>query len=309
MSILEKNDLFRFLFIILLTVLACTKVTLQGKVSRRYIRTTQDSVLYNVLFFTAISASLAILFPLAAPTCDVLLLALLSGICNATFQITYSVALNEGPVSLTVLMASFSILLPTSLSVFLFRENLYYTQFVGVLLLGASMVLNVGHGKNEKKVSAKWLILSVVATLCSGFSSCIQKFFYLTDGSKVENFANTYLFFVYVFSSVLGFAMYLYESHFDKKERSTFWFNKYVLFYAIGIGAVLAVFQKLYMLGIEHIPGTVMFPTYAGMQSLAMTIIGIVLFKDHLSARQKIGVLCGVASVALINLKIGGYLL
>ena len=53
MSILEKNDLFRFLFIILLTVLACAKVTLQGKVSRRYIRTTQDSVLYNVLFFTA----------------------------------------------------------------------------------------------------------------------------------------------------------------------------------------------------------------------------------------------------------------
>ena len=82
-----------------------------------------------------------------------------------------------------------------------------------------------------------------------------------------------------------------------------------MLFYAVGIGVILAVFQKLYMLGIEHIPGTVMFPTYAGMQSLAMTVIGIVLFKDHLSARQKIGVLCGIASVALINLKLGGYLL
>ena len=309
MNILEGNDLLQFLLLLLLTFLGSAKVTLQGRVSRGYLRTTQDSVLYNVLFFTAIAVILAVLFPLAVPTHDVLLLGLLSGLSNAAFQITYSVALNEGPVSLTVLMTSFSVLFPTSFSIILFNEKIYYTQFIGVLLLAASLVLNVGHGKNEKKVSAKWLIFSVVATLCSGLSSCIQKIFYLTDGSKVPNSANTYLVFLDAISAAFGLATYFYGARFGKKEKSTFWFNKNVLFYAIGIGVVLAVYQKFYMMGIRYIPGTVLFPTYAGMQSLAMTIIGIVLFKDHLSARQKLGILCGIASVALINLKIGGYLL
>lgn len=305
MELLKTNGLIQALFLVLLTALACTKVTLQGRVSRRYIRVAQDSVLYNALFFSAVALALFIVFPQSSPTPEIVLLALLSGVCNAMFQILYSIALNEGPVSLTVLMTGFSVFFPTVLCIAVFHEKLFLTQFVGVLLLLASMILNAGHGPNDKKGSVKWIVLTLLAMLASGGTGCIQKLFYSTESSAMPNSTNTFLVTVYIFSALLSFATYFFGKYTGKKEKSSFWFNKNVLFYALGIGVVLAVFQKLYMLGIAAIDGSVFFPTYSGMTSLAMTAIGIVLFKDHLSRRQWLGVLCGIASVALINIKIG----
>ena len=53
------------------------------------------------------------------------------------------------------------------------------------------------------------------------------------------------------------------------------------------------------------VEGTFHFPTYAGLQSLTMTLVGIVMFKDKLSKKQMIGVVCGIVSVVLMNMRIG----
>lgn len=308
MSALDTSHLLQFLFLVLLTVLACSKVTLQGRVSRKYIRNTQDSVLYNALFFVAVALMQSLILPLAKPSGDVTLLATLSGLSTLTFQVVYSVALTTGPISLTVLLVNFNILIPTVMSVILFREKLYYAQLLGIVFLIISMILNVNKTEGEKKGNTQWLLLTLIALLAGGADNCIQKIFYLADGSKVINAANTYLVLRYIVSAILAFVLYFMGLHTGKKEKSSYWFNKNVLFYAVGIGAIIAVFQKLYMVGIEHIDGTFMFPTYTGLQSVSMTAIGVVLFKDRLSRRQWLGVLSGIISVALMNLKIGAYL-
>jgi multidrug transporter EmrE-like cation transporter len=40
------------------------------------------------------------------------------------------------------------------------------------------------------------------------------------------------------------------------------------------------------------------------MQSLGMTAIGLILFKDKLSLRQKIGIAFGIGCVVLMNLRL-----
>ena len=55
----------------------------------------------------------------------------------------------------------------------------------------------------------------------------------------------------------------------------------------------------------EKIDGGFMFPTYSGMQSLGMTVIGILLFKDKLSKRQVLGVVTGISCVVLMNVRWG----
>lgn len=308
MSQLESSTLLQLLLMVVLAVFACTKVTLQGRVSRGYIRNEQDSILYNALFFTGVAVFLLLLFPQSVPTRDLVLLASASAIVTTFFQVLYTVTLNAGPVSLTVLICNFSVLLVTTFSVVVFKEKLYYSQIGGIACLIVSMILNTDRSGNEKKGGKKWLILALVTMLVNGMGTCLQKSFYLTEASKVENSSNTYLSVMYAVAAVFAFLLYFVYTRAIKKENSSFGFNLHVIGYAFLIGLVLAVYQKMNMFGIEHIDGTFFYPTFSGMQSVIMTAIGVVLFKDRLSRRQWVGVLFGILSIVLMNLKIGGYI-
>ena len=54
-----------------------------------------------------------------------------------------------------------------------------------------------------------------------------------------------------------------------------------------------------------RIPGSFFFPTFSGMSSVLMTVIGILLFGDRLNKRQWVGVLFGIGAVVLLNVQFG----
>ena len=107
----------------------------------------------------------------------------------------------------------------------------------------------------------------------------------------------------YVLSAVMGFIIYAINAR--KGEKSPLGFKKSVVLYALAIGLVLGVYQRLNIYTMSVVEGTFHFPTYAGLQSLTMTLVGIVMFKDKLSKKQMIGVVCGIVSVVLMNMRIG----
>ena len=307
-QIISSNAIVQVAFLALVAFIGCIKVTVQGRCSRNYIKNTQDSVLYNMMFFASVAVAISVALPLAVPTGTTLWIAALNSITNMSFQVLYTVALTIGPVSLTVLIINFSVLVPTAMSFLLLGESFYFTQMLGIVCLLVSMILSVNKSENEQKASKKWLILTVACMLVNGAGGCIQKLFYQTETAKtVPNSDNTYLVFIYIFSAILALAVYLFCAHTGKKEKSTYWFSKNVLFYAMAVGVIIAVFQKCYMMGNKLIPGSIMFPTYYGLQSLGMSFIGIIIFKDRLSLKQKIGILFGIVSIALMNLKLGFY--
>ena len=83
----------QFLLVLLLAVLACTKVTIQGFVSRKHIVTTQDTVWFNALVFTAIAAFLALLFPMGEINGVLVFYALVVTVTTVVFQVCYTIAL------------------------------------------------------------------------------------------------------------------------------------------------------------------------------------------------------------------------
>lgn len=305
-QILSSNGIVQFLFLALVSALGCTKVSVQGRCCRKYIRNSQDSVLYNAMFFASVAVALAVALPLSAPTATIIGMSSVHSISYAAFQIIYSVALTCGPVSLTVLIINFSVLIPTALSVVALGDKLYFTQMIGIAFLIISMVLSCNKTEDEQKATKKWLFLTITCLLTNGVGSCVQKIFYETKTAKlIPNSDNTYLVCLYVFSAIVSCIVYAFVANTGKKEKSTFWFSKNVLFYSIAVGVIIAVFQKMYMMGNKCIPGTFMFPTYYGLQSLGMSLIGIVFFKDRLTVKQKIGILFGIACIAMMNVKVG----
>lgn len=304
-ELFKTNAAAQFLLLCVITVLGCTKVTIQSKACRKNLRNSQDSLVYNTMFFSAVAVFLGIMFPQTVPTPLLVFLASLSAVANVTFQVLYSVCLTCGPVSLTVLIANFSVLIPTVYCTVVFKEEVFITQILGIILLLISMVLSFNKTEGEQKASKKWFVLTIITLFANGFAACIQKYFYKTELANVENSSNTFLLILYCLAAVMTILIYVIKANTGKKEKCTFWFSKSMMFYAILIGFIISVFQKLFMLGTECIPGTIMYPTYYGMQSVGMGIIGMAVFKDRLSARQKLGIIIGAVSIAMMNLKLG----
>ena len=297
----------QLLIIFALVALGTLKTTLQGGISKNYIRNTQDTLIYNTEVFAAIAVVMLLLFKVSVPDKTLMIFAFVVACTTLVFQSTYSVALSIGPVSLTVLIINFNVLLTTAVSVFVFGDKFYLTQFIGILFLVASMFLSMTKVDDGKKISAKWLILVIVAAISTGAGALLQKQ-YGKMPTEVEASDTTFLFVLYGIASLLGVVTVIVKRYTGKKEKSTMGLNKKVICVSAVIGLVLGVYQKLNMYALVNIDGTLLFPTYAGLASLAMTFIGVIMFKDRLSKKQMWGVVCGIVCVALMNLRIGLYI-
>jgi len=167
------------------------------------------------------------------------------------------------------------------------------------------MILSRAQDDGNAKANRKWLMYSLLVMTAFGIGNSAQKIFWITESSKAAHSETTFLFVMYASAALLALAMYVAVVFGGKKEKSALGLRKPVLGYALAIGAALCAFQKSSMYALANIDGTFYFPTLAGMQSLWMTLIGVFLFRDRLSRRQKLGVLCGVACVALMNVRLG----
>ena len=296
----------QFGVILIMVVLGCAKVTLQGQFSRRFIRNTSDSVLFNAELFVAIAIVMMILFPMGKIGGDGILLAALTAIGTVIFQTTYSLALNAGPVSLTVLIGNFSIFITIAFSMIVYRESFYLTQLIGIIFLILSMFLGVKRSKDEKGITGKWMLLVLAMILSNGVASIFMKIFGKEVSGGVESAQSTFMVISYLVAALLATGLFFLTSRCGKRERASFGvFDKGVLLFVGLIGVILGVYQRFYMLGMAKLDSGFMFPTYSGMQSLGMTFIGILMFKDKLSVRQKLGIACGIICVILMNVRWG----
>ncbi len=303
MEWLEQSQLLQFLLICAMVVFAVTKVTLQGASSRRYIRGTADSVLFNAQLFAVIAIVLALLFPKELPPWQGFLLAGCAALGTFLFQVSYALALQSGPVSLSALIVNFSVLIITAFSIIVYREPVYLSHLIGVLFLVISIFLSVKKEEKAKAVNGKWLALLVLSFLGMAAGTILMQSFTRTFSQSAEQ-DNAFVIFMYVGASLMAFAWYAAGALGKGKKRCTYGFwNTHTWLFVILIGIVLGIFQKLYLTGMKYIDGGFLFPTYTGLQSVAMTLVGIFLFKDKLSVRQMLGGAFGIACVVMMNLK------
>ena len=299
------SGILAFLWILLLVSLASAKVTLQGRISRICFHNSQDPILFNGILFLGIAGVIALVFPLMLPTLPMVLWALSVSVFTFVFQTFYASAMACGPVSLTVLIATFSQFIPITASVIMYGEKIYLTQLFGIVFLLLSMFLNLkSNGESKKTASVKWLILALGAMIANGVATLFQKIYGKTNVG-IAGADTTFLCMIYLFAALFAFLLYTLRRHTGKHEAISFKIGRSVLLYVLAIAVILAVYQKCYMYALVEIDTAVMLPTHNGLQSLIMTFIGVLFFKDKLSKRQWLGILCGILCVVLMNLPFG----
>lgn len=223
------------------------------------------------------------------------------------FAATYSLSIvftflsiKEGPLSLTSLVTSYSLLIPTIYGLIAWGESFSLLFAIGLALLIVSIFLIRMEPKAEKnqiekkRLTPKWLLYVILAFIGSGGCSAVQKGQQLAFNGTYKNE------FMIVALGITFVAITICALCFEKKETLTH--AKRGLYLYVICGAANGAVNLMVMILSLRMPASVMFPIISAGGILVSAIISMTFYKERLSNLQKVGLLLGVMSIVILNI-------
>lgn len=282
------------LVILILCVLATSKVTLQGAFAKKNVKTFSDGIFFNGLIFCF--SALIFLKNAVELNAGVVIFGCTFGILTVLFQLCYIKAMSCGNVSLTVLIVNLSMIIPVAVSVFFYNEPMGALRLVGILLTILSLALNVDK-KEKSRAFKKWFLLSLSASLANGGLAVCQQVFGKTEW---ENEPRGFVAWSYITAAVVSAVLYLTVS--AKGNAVTFKIKPSVFGFGLAVGVVLGVFQFINTKAIAGIDGTLLFPVYNGGTLILSSLSGVLFLKDRLTGNQIFSIIFGIIAIVLMNI-------
>ncbi len=226
------------------------------------------------------------------------------------FAVTYSLsiiftllAIKEGPLSITTLITSYSLLIPTVYGLIAWNEPFSFLLLAGILLLIVSIFLIRFEGlsakaegtEGEGRLSGKWLLFVVLAFIGGGGCSTVQK------GQQLY-FSGAYKNEFMILALSIAFLAFLICALVSEERKSLLQNIKCGgIFASVGGLANGAVNLMVLMLSTK-MDASVMFPIISAGGILCATTLSVIVYKEKLSLLQKIGVLLGVMAIVVLNI-------
>lgn len=224
-------------------------------------------------------------------------------------------AMEAGSTTLTTLIYSCGFLLPIIYSAIAFSERINVLQIIGVAILLLAIYLIVfDKGKVDGSASLKWFILAVCSMLGSGTIAIIQKTHQLSSFSSELPLFLIYAFLFCSIFSILGHLVFgkakdsateisedAIKTEPPKEPFSIKGFFK-KNYSPLLLGVFVGGLNFLNLLLSGKIPSVIHFPT-SNVGSLILTnVLSIILFKEKLKLKQKIGCVVGVIAILIVGL-------
>ena len=278
-----------------LSIIVCA-ICLEQLLSKEY-NTKAKAV--NVPLFTAVSVFCALLFFVANSggklsfTAALIPYSLGFAAAFGTASATAIFAIKTGPLSVTALLSSYSLLIPTFYGILFLHDPVRPTLFIGLAALLISLFL-INFKKNEAlHFEPVWIVYVILAFISNGMCSTIQKMQQIRfDGGYKNEFMILALAVVTAVLWILGLAR-----PGNKGEML-----RPCLKYGVIKGFANGFMNYLVMVTSALLPNSVLFPSISAGGIVLTFICALVLYKEKLSVTQYIGYALGTASVVLLNL-------
>ena len=212
----------------------------------------------------------------------------------ATATVASLIALSSGSLSITTLIISYSLMLPTLYGLIFLKDPISIGLIPGIILLAISLVLINKKSEDAPHISLKWIISVTLAFLCNGLCSVFQKMQQVVyDGAYKNEFMTYALLMVVV---MLSFFVFAKETKEVKISLKSGWI------FAVVCGLMNAVVNLFVMLLSGKMPASLMFPLISAGGIVLTYIISKFFYKEKLSKLQLTGFILGTASVVLLNI-------
>lgn len=277
---------------ILAIVILCS---LQGVLKKPYTDKTNGKGVY---FFTAATAFFALVFFVISADgfefkTGVLPYAAAFAIFYCLSTVFTVLAVPIGPLSLTTLMISYSLLLPTFYGILFLDDKVTTGLVVGIVLLLISIFLS--NGKIEGTgISVKWLIYAAIASVSNGMCSVMQKMEQVAfDGA----FKNEFMIMALTIVTVVMILMIFLK---ERKEIKFYVKSGWLICTACGV--MNGMVNLLTMVVMGKMPLSVFYPVLSAGGLLATYLLSKFMYKEKLTKLQFAGLTVGMVSAVFLNI-------
>ena len=216
------------------------------------------------------------------------------GVLLCVSMFTGYLALKSGPMALTSMLVSFSIVIPIVYGLCV-GETLNVFKIVGLCALVVAMVVvNLNKKSSEgKTLYFRWLIYVALTFCANGVLSIIQKIHQTAFPSLyVTEFTTVGMLVCAVFFCVLALIKFKPSQILKSKGKK---------FGALaGVFSVVANFCTTFLVGMEN--ASALFPAITAGTLVLNLVCGLVVFKEKLKINHYVAVVFGVCAVILLKL-------
>lgn len=203
-------------------------------------------------------------------------------------------ALSCGPLSLTALISSFSLMIPTFYGLIFLKDPVSFGLYPGLALLAASLFLINKKSNGTQGVSLKWFLYVLLAFLGNGLCSVAQAMQQKRFAGQYKNeFMITALMIVV---AIVGIASLVKEGKQTGKYIGKGWYL------SLGCGALNAMVNLFVMILTGLMNVSLMFPLMSVGGIVVTFIVSKVFYKEKLTTAQHVGFLLGVGAIVFLNL-------
>ena len=218
------------------------------------------------------------------------------GSLTAMSLISNTLALSAGPMSITVLIGSCAMLVPTICGTIFWKETVQLPQLLGMVLLVAALYLCV-NPKKDKSITLRWGVMCALAFISSGLIGVLQKV-HQTSPHQRELTAFLVVSFLTAAVIMAGGLVILRGA---KHVKPTVSLRSSFLVIALIAGACTGGVNKINMYLAGAMPSIIFFPLVNGSNILLSAVVASLLFREKLSRRQIAGFAIGVLAIALVG--------
>lgn len=197
-------------------------------------------------------------------------------------------ALSCGPMALTSVLVSMSLLIPFLWGSVFWNEPITVPAILGLICIVTAIIFI--QFKCQSGFSPKWIVYTTVTMLANGFASVIQKI-------HQSAYPGLYQVDFMLLAMVVAAIPTVFSIAFQKCKRIQF----SILGISSGLLNGLANFIVLLLSADQD--ATVLFPLISMGNVIAAWLTGIVFFREHIQFRQIVGLLFGIMGIVLLTYK------
>ncbi len=261
----------------------------------------------QLLTYTSYQYLLCMLFSLPAlfaansafPGTLAIMWAVIGGIAVFSSSMCCLMALQNGVLFiLTTLFSSISILLPNTLSIFMFNEPMSTPQWIGSLALIYAAYLLLGCSKDAcKTFSFKSILFLIGIFVFEGLTMLSSKAFAVyapaSDPALYTSFA-------FGTSSILTGVMSIFQMRKDRKSLSSV-MNKKLYTCGLVLSAMLFVIMYMSTIAAGMVPAVILYSVVSGGSLIISLLTAAIFFKEPVSKKNIVGLVIAIVALVVIN--------
>jgi len=226
-----------------------------------------------------------------------LLFGVLYGVCLCVSMYAGYQALCYGPMAITSMLVSFSIIIPLIWGITVGNETLKKIQYPALVFLLLALILTnadkMKAKKTEKTNYGLWLLFVGITFTCNGISSILQK---QHQTLYPESYSKEFMLFAMLLCFIIFSTSMLRKI--SPKELKAIKVKRYGVLSGLANG--IANFLTLVLAGSEN--ASVLFPIISAGTILSTLVCGRLLFREKLKANHYAALTVGIVAVVLLKL-------